>query len=369
MSVAYESILIDSLDLWEQGESVEAIAARFPEAAREIEPILATAGQLSQLSSQPYLAAKQASKEAFLAEAAALQAAPAPRFVPFGRTRQLLLSFASLAAILILATAALFVTSTSALPGDVLYGAKRFGESARLLLTGDADAIRDLSAGYQAERIREIEALLAEGRAAEVQFEGRIDELAVVRWVIAGLEVQLGSDTQVEGTPQVGEIARVSGHTANGRLRADTILILTGAPRPLPPEDDPAPILTVPTATPTPEPEATEAPGGVNVPLETMPAQEPDPTATAEPSPTPVPVTTPDDDASGEADDGGEESGNGGGESEEEPGDGDDNSGPGGGGGDDEPPDDDHEEGEETPEPDDTPEPDETPEPEETPDD
>jgi hypothetical protein len=352
--MANESILIDSLDLWEQGDSAEQIMAQYPEAAGEIQPILATAGQLTQLAPQPYLAAKQASQQAFLAEAAALQVAPAPRFLLRGRTRQLFLSFASLAAIFILVAAALFLSSTSALPGDLLYGAKRFGESGRLLLTGNADAIRELSAEYQAERIREIEALLAEGRAADVEFEGRIEEITVGRWVIAGLVVEVGSDTRIEGTPQVGEIARVAGRTANGRLLASRIMILTGAPRPPALDDEPALIPTATTTpTPTSEPETTTEPAEIIAPLAATATPTPSPTAMPEPPPPPALTLTPDDDgASGESEGGDDSggSGNGDGETGEEDEE-EDNSGSGGGDGeppdeegDDEPPEDDDDE-------------------------
>ena len=174
---------------------------------------------------------------------------------------------ASLAVVLIFLSIGLISVSASALPGDGLYNVKRTVEAFRLQVASDPEQILELSERARQERLREIEALLRAGQAADVMFEGEIESIDDKAWIISGLAVQIDKAAIIDGTPQVGELAMVDGRTANGLLLAGKIIILTGAPEaqetPLPaiiplvePQDTPDPSVT-PTATPTASPSAT----------------------------------------------------------------------------------------------------------------
>lgn len=289
MSQLDEQQLADSLERLEQGESIEQILKRYPESAAELRSFLATVTQLSALASQPYVAAKQASRQQFLDQAAAMQGVRQPR--PIFAWRRLFFSAGAVALMLVFILSTVLFTSTSAIPGEPLYGVKRSMESFRLSLTQNADVILELSARYNQERIQEIEALLGNGQTAGVNFEGVIEAIEADRWTIAGLTVLINPETIVEGSPQVGELAQISGRTDSGQLFASAIMVLTGEPDDTEPEllqASPTPSST-PTATASPSPTATPSPTPSPEPSATPTATS---TSTPEPSPTPWPTAT-----------------------------------------------------------------------------
>ena len=77
----------------------------------------------------------------------------------------------------------------------------------------DPEQILTLSEQFQQERLREIEALLLAGRTADVLFEGEIEAIGPAEWSLPACLLQIDSETVIEGTPQVGELARVDGRT------------------------------------------------------------------------------------------------------------------------------------------------------------
>ncbi len=274
-----EKNLIACLDSLEQGERVDAILARYPQQAEQLRPYLETAAQLPGLASLPTVAAQRQSQAGFLAEAAALRSPQAPTPIWF-TLRRLLMPLASLAVILFLLAFTLFTLSAAALPGDALFPAKLGLEEFRLRRASDPQQSQSLAEQFQQERLREIEALLLAGRSADVLFEGQIEAIGPAEWVVAGLLLQIDPETAIDGTPRIGELARVNGRVENGRLLARQIFLLTSSADP-----DPAPLPAVrPTieASPTPRPSAT-------------PRFTPQPTPTAEilPSPTPSPGDSP----------------------------------------------------------------------------
>lgn len=285
MTTIPESTLLECMNLLEQGYSIEQILSRFPEQADELRPFLQTATQLTTIAPRPTLAAKAHSRQAFLNKAAQAQTAPA-RPSPWLQLRRLLLPVASLALFLALFAVALVATSASALPGDLLYDVKRLVEDVRLSRTVDPDALIDLREELAQERLREVEALLRADREAEASFEGPIQALADESWTVAGIEVQLTSQTVVEGKPQLDETALVEGRTEDGQLFASRLVVLTGQP------EDEAP--ETPVATPEPEPTETAVPTETPLPTltkTTTPTEEPEAEATE--TLTPAPTTTP----------------------------------------------------------------------------
>ena len=302
-----EAVLYESLNLMEQGESIEQILSRYPEMATGLRPFLETAAQLANLAPQPSLSAKQKSKKVFLDHAASLKVSPL-KPSPWYRIRQAILPLASLAIVLILMATTAFSVSASAIPGDALYSVKRLVENVRLARADDPETAVALREEYRLERIREIQIVLRTGRSVEVNFTGSVEMMQEYVWTIEDLPVQLDEATVVEGRPQIGEMARVNGRTANGNLIANTIQILTGTaiepeatatPQPTavptiaatetptaePTEESTATVTSTATHTVTPQPTATLTPSATSSPW---------PTVTA--TPTPMPTDPPDND-------------------------------------------------------------------------
>ena len=274
MNREFEKNLIACLDSLEQGDSIDAVLAGHPQGAAGLRPSLEMAVQLPQLASRPAVAAQRQSQAAFLAAAAALRS-PQSASIPFWfPLRRLLMPLASLAVILLLLGFTLVAMSTAALPGDGLYPVKLGLEEFRLQRAADTEHGLMLAEEFQQERLREIEVLLRSNRLAEVLFEGEIESITPAAWIIAGLPVQIDNATEVEGTPRLGELARVTGRTADGQLFAHQIILLTGTADP---DEIPLPaILPTIEATPTPQPNAT-------------PAATPAPSAAGEFQPVPLP--------------------------------------------------------------------------------
>ena len=273
MSDQFEKQLIECLDALEQGENLETILTRYPENGAELKVYLETAVSLQTLNIQPTIAAQQSSKKQFLQTAVLLR--ENKKSVPLAvRFQRILLPLAGLAMFLFLLTAVLLPVSAQAVPGDALYTTKRLIEDLRLSSTSSAAGKLQLINQYDQERIAEINVLLAEGRQENVSFRGSIQAIGEHSWIIAGLTTQLTEDVIIEGAPEIGLTAIVTGQTKDGALFALTITIPEGG--------KPTPALPLPSATPTSTPAATE----------TSPPLTATPTASATNSPTPSATMT-----------------------------------------------------------------------------
>ena len=294
-----DSLLSKCFDDLEQGITVEEILSRYPDDREELRPFLETASQITQLASQPTIASQQNSQALFLAQAAELRSPQAVPLPIWYSLRRLFLPTVSLVAVLLFLGFALISSSAAALPGDGLYPVKRTIENLRMMRISDPEQILDLSTQFQQERLREISMLLRSGREADVLFEGQIEAIGVTSWMISGLTVQINSSTVIDGSPQVGELARVDGYTSGGSLFAGQISVITGRPDP---EETLPPTIT-PTVPPSQTPTATIEVRPVEVLVEPVeasatPTSTKTPTATATPSPTqtatpPPTATTP----------------------------------------------------------------------------
>lgn len=307
--------LAECLDLLEQGLSVDEILSRFPEHGEALRSFLETAVRLSHLAHSPTLAATRRSRNAVLQEVDALGDSPSIG-APLGLwLRRALAPAVAFAVLLLLFAVALPRVSASALPGDSLYGGKRLVERAQLFLAASPERRETLQARFNDERIREVEALLNSGRQAQVQFEGEIGEIASDYWTVAGIRVNLGEETTVEGEPWLGARTLVQGRTQEGRLLA-TRLVVFGEPPPAP-EPTPAPTMTAtpspeatPTATPSPTPTPTETPGPTPTDtLEPVPSLTPPPPASTIAPPPPDPTSDDNGDDGNENDDDDNENG------------------------------------------------------------
>jgi hypothetical protein len=177
---------------------------------------------------QPTLGAQARSQQAFLAQAESLRThRPATGWRQ--RWPRILAPIAGLALFMFLFAATLIPLSARTVPGDALYSFKRLAENTRLSATTNAERKLELIEEYKETRRQEIQSLLAAGQDADdVAFEGSIETIADGVWQIAGIPVQIGADTQIEGRPEVGLAAIVTGVIRQGSLTALTILIPEG---------------------------------------------------------------------------------------------------------------------------------------------
>jgi hypothetical protein len=285
MDAALESKLIQCLDDLENGESLDQVLARYPDDADQLRPLLETSVQLSEMPLAYSVGARSKSREAFLKEASLLRDGPAQPWVIFGGFRRLALTLSSAAMVGIFVLAILIGIATSSIPGDALYGTKLTVENMRLALTSDLEAKRALEDQFEQERLREIGALLKAGRQADVEFRGRIESIQADSWIVAGLPVIVGPDTDVDQDPWIGAFALVVGRTEDGQVQALSITII-GSP------DEPQP-------SPTPEPQimptTIERPLATPSPTPSQRGQEgtmPPDAASSRPSPTYTPTPT-----------------------------------------------------------------------------
>jgi len=298
MSTVSEEILADCLELLSDGLTADQILARYPDHQEALRPFLETAVQLTKLATQPTLAAKERSRQAMLRRAAEMRTVRRARPSIWSGLQRLLLPVGSLAAVLFLIGAVVLIISASSVPGDGLYGAKRLVERARLAPLANPEARKALLETFNQERIREVEALLRSDRAADVQFEGAIEEITADYWTVAGIRVEITAETIIDGSPRSGAEAKIEGRTGSGKLAAARIIV---AADDLPVEDDsPDPELEPeisPTATMTPKASATMTPTTTATPTPTAPvAAETPPSSTLPVSPptdTPVPPAPP----------------------------------------------------------------------------
>jgi len=279
MDAEIEVKLIDCLSALEAGQPMEQVLARYPDAADELRPMLATAARLSTFRMMPSEAQRMKSRQAFLAQAQALQPRTQRRFAVGGLWPRLAVALgAGLLVIAVLGGGAI-AASNSALPGDPLYGLKRAVEEARLALSGNNAT---LSAHFDEVRRSEINALLDAGREAPVAFRGPIEFIQPDRLIIGGLVVSRTPDTQIIGSPQLDRLADVRALTGPDGLVASSIVV--AGPDDSSPTPAPVPSATLqPTVTATPRPEPIE-------PTEPRPTRVPAPTATPAPPPTARPV-------------------------------------------------------------------------------
>ena len=120
--------------------------------------------------------------------------------------------------------AAVFGVAESSLPGDLLYGVKRFTEDARTTLMGQQ---------FSARRLDEIRALEVLKRPEAVEFEGTVTQIEGVQWRIAGLDVQVVSGIARADAVIVGDLVHVSAYTTSqGELIASALTPLEKISKP-----------------------------------------------------------------------------------------------------------------------------------------
>ena len=277
MDIDFETKLIECLDALDHHEPIEQILARYPEDAVRLRPMLVTAAALPTLRMEPSEAVKTKARTNFLSQAQALRRVP-PRRI--GLVSRVLTSLAAVALVCIVLGTGAVAASGSSLPGDPLYGLKRTVENVRLSLA-DTTVRVALATQFERTRIDETEALVEEGRSAEVEFAGTIKSMQSDTWLIDKVTVQVNPTTRIEGEPAIGRRAQVEGLTSPKGLQATSIKIEAGNDPT--PESTPKPTATI-EPTSTPHPSNTPAPRATRIPAPTESIAEPTIEPTVEPT-------------------------------------------------------------------------------------
>lgn len=209
------------LEALEQGESMDACLARYPELADELRPMLYAAQRARAVAEMDV--PKQAlarGRARLLRHAAEMREAEVqPRRKRFSMPK---LAYAlMLLLIFTFSGTGLVNASSTAIPGDNLYTVKRSWEDFRLFFTFNGDAYDALEESFEDERYEEIHDLFEHGRTAHVSFVGLVAEQLPDAWMVSGLPIVLNSGTYVDANILVGDTVIVQGIT-----QPDTLQVL-----------------------------------------------------------------------------------------------------------------------------------------------
>lgn len=318
-----DALLIEALDRYAAGEAIDVILDDYPTERERLSRTLRTVQALEAL--EPSDTARARSEGQFLQQAQTQR-----RQMAFRRVAASGLAVAALFVMLLCGLVGIggAVASQAALPGDALYPVKRTLEDVQTAFDPGAQE------RFEAERVEEVQALIAAGRTEAVAFSGMVQAVEGRTLTVAGIEVQVPESIASEEalTRAEGGRAEVEGITGSGEVVASAITI-----------EAPEGPVTVPTATLSPTvPPPTDTPPPTETPLPS-PSSTPTvmvvpPTATV-PPPTVIvvpPTPEPPSGGDGSTDDGGDD-----GSSDDASEDGDDDDGDDGGDDDDDDGDDD----------------------------
>jgi hypothetical protein len=243
MTDRFESILNESISALQAGVPIDEILAEVPDYANELRPLLYAATILA--DPNPELIPEErkvALRTEYMKQVAELPAISSPTFgektqaifrvIRKRLTRKAVLNDLITITITIILTvlmAALLLNylSVDTLPGDFLYGAKRISENAQLALAFGEERRTELENRFNQRRLREIEQLIEQNRAAVVQFRGVLETKGENLWVIEGYTIFLPTDIEIENNVQEGDIVEVIGLLrTNNVLVADTIRVV-----------------------------------------------------------------------------------------------------------------------------------------------
>jgi hypothetical protein len=277
MNLDFRQVVEECIARMRAGASLESCLERYPQYAKDLQPILRTARSLQALKvPQERLESVQAGRERlFAAYAQKTAAQQAVSESSFPRLLQRILTKLTGKEILDMKLVARFAialllvvsiilgggitakVSASALPGDALYPLKLGLEDLNLLFANDPQVRQQIELQNQATRQQEVQSVLKLGRQTTVHFVGIVSVINPDSWIIGGLPVNLDSATQVVGAAAPGMIINVEGETrADGTILAHTLTVQGQATPMVPPPG------STPMGSPTSEPthQATPAP-------------------------------------------------------------------------------------------------------------
>jgi hypothetical protein len=226
MNRQLDEVLVEALDLFDQGTPVVKILSRYPDLADELRPFLMTARDLNHLAKPGSTAAQEASKKEFLRYATTMQVEQ--RRSAADRLRDIFVYGLAFLLILFFSGAVMAVSSSSAIPGDALYGTKIFLEQTRLNYSADPAAAAALVEELQKERLDEVKTLLSLGRSETVTFSGEVTELSPERWIVDGIPIVVTSSTILRDDVEGGYLVQVRGMTSDGVVEAEQVDVIAG---------------------------------------------------------------------------------------------------------------------------------------------
>lgn len=259
----------DCVDRLARGESLQTCLEAYPQYAAELAPMLeAGVGVARAAETDAEWAEIQAEMEARFERVLSNGSVTVRR----GRAAwiSMLGAVASVLLVMVIALNGLAIVSQDSLPGDTLYGYKRFTESVRLSLA-DSSGEAALSEEFARRRLTETQTVLNDGREVEVDFTGVVEAVdlgevtlsdgrEIAGFVtVAGLEVTITAQMQVD-QPGLMQILRPGLQvnvravtTTDRRLVASTIVSV----EPQPPTPEPTPtVIAIPSLTPSETPRA-----------------------------------------------------------------------------------------------------------------
>lgn len=230
MNNLYE-ILEECLRDIQDGENIETVLFRYPEAAAELRPILeASINAKGMAVPAPAPDMVQRNRAKLLQRAGAMREAqvhPVSRRTWFASLRRVIVVFVVLAIVFASGTGLVRAASTT-LPGDNLYPVKRTWEDVLLLFTFNLQQREALEIEHENERLDELNELFAEGRSAKVDFAGLVTSQNGDQWLVAGFPVVISIQTEMPDQPVVvGSAVRATGVTrGDGIVSAERIKLL-----------------------------------------------------------------------------------------------------------------------------------------------
>lgn len=197
------------------GEDLEHVLGAYPRWYREFRPILlaAQAAQVYADSIHVPETAQVYSRVAFLKSAEEL--IPAQATARRRRGKRLGVILLGLVVVFLVLAVPLFQLSHRALPGDLLYPIKLFGEQVEFRLAFHSGNRLALEFDHDLKRLEEIQTLLLQGRNRQVQFSDGLQQMQPGEWRVGDLRVLIPPDTRVVGDIQPGYYVSVIGRTQN----------------------------------------------------------------------------------------------------------------------------------------------------------
>jgi len=165
MAERLENILNECIDHVLQGESVEQCLARYPEQARELEPLLRTAAgarEAADVEPRPEFKA-QVRYQIQSRLSAKEQTAEHKRMPVLGWVPRWAMVVAAILLVVVLAGGSTVAASSDSLPGDTLYPVKTATERVQMLFTFSDVAKAKLQAKFAGRRVQEMARLAERG--------------------------------------------------------------------------------------------------------------------------------------------------------------------------------------------------------------
>lgn len=245
-------ILNDCVDRLAQGQTVDDCLRRYPQYASDLAPLLEAGrtAQRAQVSSAEI--AQSQERVSFAFERELMRPLPrARRSFPVQQVASFVIAILFILGVL---GTGVTVAAQGAIPGDTLYGVKRWSEDVRLSITSDKEPLREQ---FAQRRIDEARQVIERGREVDLQFTGVITAVDESTITVAGLVVDVPDDLVSIGF-QIGRRVEVYARsTIDGRLIAEAILLLDTLELDVPIESTPE---ATPTLLPTDLPTATGTP-------------------------------------------------------------------------------------------------------------